>query len=52
MVGDNATSMGKLVRENNLGWKPGDAFDMSLLDQLDSLLYLPITDIGKFGYLS
>ncbi len=38
MAGDYATRMEKLVRENNPGWKPGDAFDTSILDQLDSTL--------------
>lgn len=35
MTGDYATKMEKLVRENHPGWKPGDAFDTSILDQLD-----------------
>lgn len=38
MAGDYAARMEKLVRENNLGWKPGDAFDTSILDQLDGTL--------------
>ena len=38
MAGDYATRMEKLVRENNPGWKPGDAFDTSILDQLDGTL--------------
>ena len=29
---------GKLVRENNPGWKPGDAFDTGILDQLDGTI--------------
>ena len=28
----------KLVKENNPNWKPGDAFDTSILDQLDGTL--------------
>ena len=38
MAGDYATRMEKLVRENNPGWKPGDAFDTSILNQLDGTL--------------
>lgn len=38
MAGDYATKLEKLVRENNPGWKPGDAFDTSILDQLDGTL--------------
>ena len=38
MAGDYATRMEKLVRENNPGWKPGNAFDTSILDQLDGTL--------------
>ncbi len=38
MAGDYATRLEKLVRENNSGWKPGDAFDTSILDQLDGTL--------------
>ncbi len=38
MAGDYATRMEKLVRENNPGWKPGEAFDTSILDQLDGTL--------------
>jgi len=35
MAGDYAMRMEKLVRETDSGWKPGDAFDTSILDQLD-----------------
>ena len=38
MAGDYATRMEKLVRENNPGWKPGDAFDTGILDQLDGTI--------------
>ena len=38
MAGDYATRMEKLVKENNPNWKPGDAFDTSILDQLDGAL--------------
>lgn len=38
MAGDYATRMKKIVRENNPGWKSGDVFDTSLLDQLDGTL--------------
>ncbi|MDE5830139.1 MAG: DUF3879 family protein [Clostridia bacterium] len=38
MTGDYATKLTNLVRENNPGWKPGDAFDTSILDQLDGAL--------------
>lgn len=38
MAGDYATKLAKLVKENNPGWKPGDAFDTSILDQLDGTL--------------
>ena len=38
MAGDYATKLANLVRENNPGWKPGDAFDTSILDQLDGHL--------------
>lgn len=38
MAGDYATRLEKLVRENNPGWNPGDAFDTSILDQLDGTL--------------
>ena len=27
--------METLVKKNNPGWKPGDAFDTSILDQMD-----------------
>ena len=35
---DYATKMEKLVRENNSGWKPGDAFDTRILGRLDGTL--------------
>lgn len=35
MAGDYASRMEALVRKNNSDWKPGDAFDSSILDQLD-----------------
>ena len=38
MAGDYATRLEKLVKENNPNWKPGDAFDTSILDQLDGTL--------------
>lgn len=38
MAGDYATRMEKLVRENNPGWKPGEAFGTGILDQLDGTL--------------
>ena len=38
MAGDYATKMEKLVRENNSGWKPGDAFDTRILGRLDGTL--------------
>ena len=38
MAGDYAARMEKLVRENNPGWKPGNAFDTGILDQLDGTL--------------
>lgn len=38
MAGDYATRMEKLVRKNNPDWKPGYAFDTSILDQLDGTL--------------
>lgn len=38
MAGDYATKLANLVRKNNPGWKPGDAFDTSILDQLDGTL--------------
>ena len=37
-AGEYALSMEKLVRENNPGWRPGDIFDTSILDQLDGTL--------------
>lgn len=38
MAGDYASRMEALVKKNNPGWKPGDAFDTSILDQLDNTL--------------
>ena len=38
MAGDYASRMEALVRENNPNWKPGDAFDTSILDQRDGTL--------------
>ncbi len=38
MAGDYGSRLEALVRENNPGWKPGDAFDASILDQLDGTL--------------
>jgi hypothetical protein len=38
MAGDYASRMETLVKENNPNWKPGDAFDTSILDQLDNTL--------------
>ena len=38
MAGNYATRVKKIVRENNPGWRPGDVFDTSLLDQLDGTL--------------
>lgn len=38
MAGDYAERLQALVRENNPGWKPGDAFDTNILDQLDGTL--------------
>ena len=38
MDGDYASRMETLVKKNNPGWKPGDAFDTSILDQMDDTL--------------
>lgn len=38
MAGDYASRMETLVKKNNPGWKPGDAFDTSILDQMDDTL--------------
>lgn len=38
MAGDYAARLEKLVKENNPNWKPGDAFDTSILDQLGGTL--------------
>lgn len=38
MAGDYASRMEALVKKNNPNWKPGDAFDTSILDQLDDTL--------------
>ena len=38
MAGDYATKLANLVKEKNPGWKPGDSFDTSILDQLDGIL--------------
>ncbi len=38
MAGDYASRLEDLVKKNNPGWKPGDAFDTSILDQLDGTL--------------
>lgn len=38
MAGDYGSRLEALVKKNNPGWKPGDAFDASILDQLDGTL--------------
>lgn len=38
MAGDYAARLEKLVKQNNPNWKPGDAFDTSILDQLGGTL--------------
>ena len=38
MAGDYASRMETLVKKNNPGWKPGDAFDTSILNQMDDTL--------------
>ena len=38
MVGDYASRLEALVKENNPNWKPGDAFDTSILEQLNGTL--------------
>ena len=38
MAGDYGSRLEALVKQNNPGWKPGDAFDTSILDQLDGTL--------------
>lgn len=38
MAGDYAQQLEELVKKNNPGWKPGDSFDTSILDQLDGTL--------------
>ena len=38
MAGDYASRMEALVKQNNPNWKPGDAFDSSILDELDGTL--------------
>ena len=39
MAGDYGSRLESLVKQNNPNWKPGgDAFDTSILDQLDGML--------------
>ncbi|MEY8427410.1 DUF3879 family protein [Lachnospiraceae bacterium 46-15] len=38
MAGDYGSRLEALVKQINPGWKPGDAFDTSILDQLDGTL--------------
>lgn len=38
MAGDYGSRLEALVKQNNPGWKPGDAFDTSILDQLDGTI--------------
>ena len=38
MAGDYASRMETLVKKNNPGWKPGDAFDTSILNQMEDTL--------------
>lgn len=38
MAGDYATQLEELVKKNNPGWRPGDSFDTSILNQLDGTL--------------
>lgn len=38
MAGNYASRMEALVKKNNPSWKPGDAFDTSILDQIDDTL--------------
>ena len=38
MAGDYGSRLEALVKKNNPNWKPGDAFDTSILDQLDGTL--------------
>ena len=38
MAGDYGSRLEALVKQNNPGWKPGDVFDTSILDQLDGTL--------------
>lgn len=38
MAGDYGSRLEALVKRNNPGWKPGNAFDTSILDQLDGML--------------
>ena len=38
MAGDYSSRLEALVKQNNPNWKPGDAFDTSILDQLDGTL--------------
>ena len=38
MAGDYGRRLEELVRKNKPNWKPGDAFDTSILDQLDGTL--------------
>ena len=38
MAGDYGSRLEALVKKNNPNWNPGDAFDTSILDQLDGTL--------------
>ena len=38
MAGDYASRLEALIKENNPNWKPGNAFDTSILDQLNGTL--------------
>lgn len=38
MAGDYGSRLEALVKKNNPNWKPGDAFDTNILDQLDGTL--------------
>lgn len=38
MAGDYGSRLEALVKKNNPNWKPGDAFDTNVLDQLDGTL--------------
>ena len=39
MAGDYASRMETLVKKNNSGWKPGDAFEMCIRDSFKAGRY-------------